>query len=76
MVPTRTSAPDRDGEAKWGTADGIYSWRVHLDFGRKPLPANVRAINFHGKEDPWLPEVQERCPWIREHYRRDEAAAA
>jgi hypothetical protein len=58
------------GEAKWSPEkDGVYSWRVHLQNGRAPLPANLRAINFHGKEDPWTPEVQERCPWIREHYR-------
>ena len=57
------------GEATWGRADGVYSFRVHLephDTG-DTLPANARIVMFHGKTDPWTWRAQ-RLPWVREHY--------
>ena len=67
-------------ERKWTTADGVYSYRVHiskeLNGGRFPripglrhlLPENARIVLFHGRHDPWVPEVQKLNPWIRQHY--------
>lgn len=53
-------------ESTWGPADGVYSYRVELK-GR-PLPENAKIVFFHGKGDPWEPELQ-RVPWIRKNYR-------
>jgi hypothetical protein len=61
-------------EARWTTADGIYSYRKHLanqqDVVRPDvaLPADARLINFHGRFDPWSPEIQQAHAWVREHY--------
>jgi hypothetical protein len=57
------------GEAKWTTADGVYSWRVHVKPAGGELPGNARIVIFPGREDPWSPELQARYPWIARHYR-------
>lgn len=56
------------GEARWGAADGIYSYRVHLKPLRGVLPANARIVFFHGQVDPWSPEAQ-RLGWVRDNWR-------
>lgn len=53
---------------RWGTADGIYSWRVHLAPKGGELPKGARLVVFHGKQDPWSYNVQHKR-WIREYYR-------
>lgn len=54
-------------ERTWGAEDGVYSFRNHVHpMGR--LPADARLVVFHGKHDPWMPDVQQRHPWIREWY--------
>lgn len=53
-------------EARWTSADGALSWRVHCRMFKK-LPEGARIVNFHGNEDPWM--LRERVPWIAEHYR-------
>lgn len=54
-------------EAKWSKRDGVYSFRNEL--ARRPaLPVDAKVAVFHGKEDPWVPTVQMKHPWIREHY--------
>lgn len=53
-------------EAKWGTQDGIYSYRVHIKHRRR-LPDNARMVMFHGHDDPWSVRPQQ-LPWVREHY--------
>jgi hypothetical protein len=61
-----------DGEPRWSTADGVYSFRNHLQDPYRParaLPANAAIVFFHGKWDPWHPEVQAKYGWVREHYR-------
>lgn len=58
------------GEAKWTRADGVYSFRNHLQ-GRTALPANARLVAFHGRFDPWQRQVQQQHPWVAEHYRRE-----
>jgi len=54
------------GEATWRQADGVYSWRNDLREQAR-LPANARAVMFHGHVDPWSP-ICARVPWIREWY--------
>lgn len=61
-----------DQERRWTTDDGVYSFRNHLQDPyrpARPLPANAAIVFFHGKWDPWAPEVQAKYPWVREHYR-------
>jgi hypothetical protein len=58
-------------EAKWSTADGVYSYRVHVQPALGMLPRNARIVFFHGRHDPWQPAVQRSSPWIRHHYRED-----
>jgi hypothetical protein len=59
-------------EAKWTTADGVYSFRNHLGGeGQNParqLPPNAKVIVWHGAHDPWG-RVADRLPWMKEHYR-------
>lgn len=56
-------------EKKLSQREGIYSWRVHLEPRGGMLPQNARMVMFHGHTDPWMPTVQQRYPWIRQHYR-------
>lgn len=55
-------------EATWSTADGVYSWRVHLSKLQYTLPVGARVIAFHGHVDPWSYKAQQH-DWVREHYR-------
>lgn len=62
-------------EATWGEKDGVYSYRVHVAPRGNTLPANARVVSFHGRFDPWSYECQQ-VPWIREHYRSEQAVPA
>lgn len=61
----------------WTTADGVYSFWVHLEGkGQRPprpprrdLPHDARVVFFHGRRDPWHADVQDEFPWVREHWR-------
>lgn len=59
-------------EATWTPADGVYSFRNHLNgetaHPKTALPPNARVVVFHGAVDPWSPSAQ-RLQWVREHYR-------
>ena len=55
-------------EKKWTQTDGVFSFRNDLQAGRKPLPAWARMVMFHGRYDPWMPDVQRQHPWVKEHY--------
>ncbi len=59
-------------EAKWTPADGVYSFRNHLNgetaSPQSKLPSNARLVVFHGHRDPWERHAQ-RLQWVREHYR-------
>lgn len=57
-----------DEEPRWGVADGVYSYRVHLKTMRGALPHNARLVFFHGQVDPWSAEAQ-RLAWVRDHWR-------
>lgn len=63
------------GEAKWGKADGVYSFRNHLRTNPRNLPENARLIVFHGSQDPWTHPANQ-LPWVQRHYCASEAVAA
>ena len=56
----------------WTTDDGILAYRVfagkHGDRGQV-LPAGARIVSFHGPRDPSVPDLQQKSPWILEHWR-------
>ena len=58
--------------AVWTDEDGIRGYRVfagkHGDRGQH-LPAGTRIVSFHGPRDPSVPELQQKSPWIQEHWR-------
>lgn len=61
------------GEAKWGKADGVYSFRNDFEQPhRRDLPANAKIVSFHGRFDPWHESAQQRYPWIAQHWRPEE----
>jgi len=61
--------------AFWTLADGIYSYRgvAGPDGMRdKGLPAGCRIVSFHGRSGhrhPGVPDLQQKSPWILEHWR-------
>jgi hypothetical protein len=60
------------GEATWTTADGVYSYNVHIRIKHgapRPLPVDARVVMFHGGTDPWSARARQ-LPWVRRHYRR------
>ena len=63
------------GEAKWGKADGVYSFRNHLRGKRSTLPENARLIVFHGDMKPWSRDAS-AYGWIGHHWRIDAEVAA
>lgn len=57
-------------EAKWGLADGVYSFRVHFQEGRRRvLTGNEKIVFFHGCNDPSKPETIAVAPWVARHWR-------
>lgn len=54
-------------ESTWNADDGVYSYRVQVKPERQ-LPENARIVFFHGKPDPWDPEMRS-VPWIAKNYR-------
>lgn len=56
-------------EAVWTEADGVYSYRTHIKRAyQNALPENARVVFFHGPYDPSQPEIQDSCPWVKEHW--------
>jgi hypothetical protein len=57
------------GEAVFTPADGVLSYRRHIERMSlmRALPKHARVVNFHGIVDPWSP-VAQRLPWVREHW--------
>lgn len=58
----------------WTQADGVYGagrmFRDNEDKGLSgELPANARIVFFPGDRMPEQPDMVERFPWIKEHYR-------
>lgn len=56
------------GEARWTTADGVYSFRNHIMPARGELPKDARIVFCHGRCDPW-DQAQMRLAWVRENWR-------
>jgi hypothetical protein len=71
------------GERVWTREDGVLS---RYDLGVRdsklagrarrlgmsaPLPDDARIVFFHGPFDPAHPDLQARCPWLADHYRKD-----
>jgi len=54
-------------EAIWTTADGVYSYRVHLSKMNWQLPENAKFVAFHGATDPWSYKAQQ-LDWVRQHW--------
>lgn len=61
--------------AVWTSDDGIYAYRaIAGPNGEKDqgLPAGCRLVSFHGRggaRHPGASELQQKSPWIREHWR-------
>lgn len=62
------------GEARWNKADGVYSYRNHLQ-STGALPPNARVVVFHGAVDPWDARAQ-ALPWVRQHWTQGQAVPA
>ena len=59
-------------EAYWDASHGIYgAGRLgdRIDGVGTELPDNAKIVFFPGNREPGQPEVQERHPWVNEHYR-------
>lgn len=54
-------------EAKWTTADGVFSYRNHIRDHNNRLPDGSRLVVFHGNVDPWDHRGQS-IEWVRRHY--------
>lgn len=60
--------------AVWTQADGIYSYRAFAGpYGEKDcgLPQGCRIVSFHGRSGarhPGAPDLQQKSPWIQEHW--------
>lgn len=55
-------------ERCYGEHDGVYSYRRHLRHG-EGLPETARIVFFEGLWSPWREDIQQRRPWIAQHYR-------
>jgi len=56
----------------WTQADGIVAYRVFAGkYGERghQLPEGARIVSFHGPRDPSVPDLQQKSPWIQEHWR-------
>jgi hypothetical protein len=69
-------SPNGWQEATYTRADGVYSYRKHISrLYNNSLPKDARLVSFHGKKDPWSPQIK-KLPWVQEHYRMTKKAAA
>lgn len=57
-----------DGVTTVDDVDGIISFRDHLKGGEHSPDENVKIVSFMDRFDPADPALQERCPWIAQHY--------
>lgn len=57
-------------EAHFDEKDGIYgAGRLGGKGVYSELPENACIVSFPGARAPWQAEVQEKHPWVREHWR-------
>jgi hypothetical protein len=55
------------GQPLWTRADGVYSFRVHLEPNGCKLPPDARIVMFHGKTDPDSPKAK-TLSWVQQCY--------
>jgi hypothetical protein len=55
-------------EPIWTAADGVLSYRVDLQAGRRSLPSEAKVVFFHGILKPWAPQAT-ILPWVRDNWR-------
>lgn len=55
-------------EARWTTADGVYSYRMHVAPYGGRMPPGARIVFWNGKKDPWGKEAQ-GLDWVCSNYR-------
>lgn len=56
-------------EATWDEADGVFGWRYHCrKMTAGEMPDGARLVFFHGKQDPWDPEILYRRQWVADRY--------
>jgi hypothetical protein len=55
------------GWPQWTNEHGVWHFKQEI-FG-KPLPSNARIVLFNGAVSPWMPDLQESHPWIKEYWR-------
>jgi hypothetical protein len=56
----------------WTQADGVYAYRVFAGkYGDRGavLPPGCRLVSFHGPRDPGVKELQQKSPWIAQHWK-------
>lgn len=67
-------------ERVWTSKDGVLSFRFDLAplwYRNRlercqqtiPLRPDARIVFFHGEYDPSMAVVQDRCPWVADHWR-------
>lgn len=56
------------GEKTWGPEDGVHSFRNEI-VNRPTPPPGARVVFFHGRGDPWSPDVYNRHAWVRDAYK-------
>lgn len=57
------------GKPVWTSQrDGVYAWNPQLKHRGFRLPQNARIVFFPGIDQPWDRSVQEKAPWVHEHY--------
>ena len=56
-------------EPKFTAKDGVYSFRNEIAPKGGALQKDACMVIMHGHVDPWMPAMQQRHAWIREHYR-------
>lgn len=59
-------------EATWDHRDGVYGAGRLGDWNSEAsveLPSNARIVSFPGNREPSQEAVQEKHPWVKEHYK-------
>ncbi len=55
------------GEARWTPADGVYTYRLHVEPAHGRLPRGARIVFFAGKKDPWNKDVL-ALDWVKANW--------
>jgi hypothetical protein len=66
----------KDTAAKWTRADGVFSFRNHIERVTRQLPETARIVFWHGDLKPWSPGISSKYPWVAQHYVGERIAVA